>query len=333
MSSWDYTNVGASAKPENKEFVEKIFEYIGFAKEPDYAEDGEECSFSDPDVYGCWYSENDSASGDVRACLGWFLERDLVNLLNALFPGTKVYIHKAEGNNTSDTWENHDIVYDTDNMTCYRNDSYTDYGADGPSGKRSSKERFVLKPPKEEHVSALIELSKEDGNIELADLLLDLESKLKDGLIVYEDDGTDHREIGEEYDVVDGVAGDTEDDEEIDIEDAYFDYVIGKMPFKVFVDLYKVKSEELTGEALEDFIRKFKTDPNSFNEEDYRMILKDLIDNTETDCGPFDIEYDDFVDWLEENECKTALDEEGYKKAREKAEELSIVSMDEFRCQ
>ena len=56
MSHWDYENIGASATPENKKYVQKIFEYIGYAPEPDYAPDGDECSFSDPEVYCCKYS-------------------------------------------------------------------------------------------------------------------------------------------------------------------------------------------------------------------------------------------------------------------------------------
>lgn len=315
MSRWDYRNIGASAKPENKKLVEKIFEYIGYAKGPDLSEDGDGPSFSEPDVYGCWYSANSFLSGKVRDCFDNFYEYDLLFLLNALFPNTNVYVHSAEGNNTSDTWETHDVVFDTGDMTCYRNDSYTDYGGSGPSGNRFSKERFILRPPELEFISALIKISKEDGNTELTNLLLDLESKVKDGLIVYEDDGTDQRKNGQQYDVVDEVVDNTEDEDDID--DAYFDYVIGRMPHTVFNDLYRVKS----------------SDSNSFDEEDYKLILGDLLENLDTEFRPFDMIYGDFVDWLKDNECVTALNEEEYKKAREKAEKLDIVSLDEFRLQ
>lgn len=228
MGHWDYQNVGASVTPENKKYVEKIFEYIGYAPKPDYAPDGEECSFDYPDVYCCEYSAYDGVSGNIKKCFKDMGEEDLLYLLNALFPRTNVYVHAAEGNDTSDTWENHDTVYDTDDMTQYWNDSYTSYDC-GPNGNRSSKARFILKAPKVEYVNALIELSTEDGNTELTALLQDLAKKLKDGLIVYEDNPSDEREIGKEYDIEDDVQGyeyddyydenEDEEDEEYDEED------------------------------------------------------------------------------------------------------------------
>lgn len=226
MGHWDYENVGASATPDNKKYVQKIFEYIGYGLTPDYAEDGEECSFSYPDVYCCRYSDYDRWSGKIKKEFGDMDDEDLLYLLNALFPKTNVYVHAAEGNNTSDTWENHDTVYDTEDMTCYSNDLYTSYDC-GANGNKSSKARFVLKAPKAEYVSALIALSTEDGNTELTVLLQDLAKKLKDGLIIYEDDPSDEREIGKEYDIEDNVEGSNyeedeyyDEDEEYDIEDS-----------------------------------------------------------------------------------------------------------------
>lgn len=229
MGHWDYRNIGASTTTENKKHVEKIFEYIGYAPDPDYAPDGEECCFNYPDVYCCEYSAYDEASGNIKECFMDMGELDLLNLLNALFPQTNVYVHAAEGNNTSDTWENHDTVYDTEDMTCYSDDSYTSYDC-GPNGKRSSKARFVLKAPKTEYVDALIDLSTEDGNTELTALLQNLAQKLKEGLVVYEDDPTDEREIGKEYDVEDDVQGEEYDDyydedEDEENEEAYDDEV------------------------------------------------------------------------------------------------------------
>ena len=220
MGHWDYVNVGASATAKNKSLGEKIFEYIGYAPEPDYAPDGDECSFYDPDVYCCEYSAYDRASGNRKESFKGLDEEQLLYLLNALFPRTNVYVHAAEGNNTSDTWEIHDIVYNTEDMTCYSDDSYTSYDC-GPKGKRSSKARFVLKPPKMEYVNALIDLSTADGNTELTTLLLDLSKKLKNGLIVYEDDLSDEREIGKQYDIEDDVTGEEDDyDDYYDEEDA-----------------------------------------------------------------------------------------------------------------
>ena len=224
MGHWDYENIGASATAKNIEYVKKIFEYIGYAPEPDYAPDGDECSFADPDVYCCKYSAYDRASGNVKDSFEDMDEEQLLYLLNALFPKTNIYVHAAEGNNTSDTWENHDTVYDTNDMTRHDIDSYTSYDC-GPNGKRSSKARFVLKPPKMEYVSSLIDLSNADGNNKLTTLLLDLSQKLKDGLIVYKDKPSDKREIGKAYDIEDDVTGDEDDydeyydDEELDEEE------------------------------------------------------------------------------------------------------------------
>lgn len=215
MGYWDYKHIGASAKRENKKHVEKIFDYIGYGRELDYS-DGEECSFVEPDVYRCWTSDNPSVESEINIKKAFrpFDKIDLLNLLNALFPGTNVYVHSAEGNNTSDTWENHDEVYDATSMTLECKDSYTDYGGDGPTGERSWKERFALKPPEMKYITALTELSTADGNTELTALLEELAQKLRDGLIVYEDDGSDERVIGQRYDVDDNVYGEEEEDEE-----------------------------------------------------------------------------------------------------------------------
>ena len=216
MGWWDYTNIGASAKPENKKHVQKIFEYIGFAAEPGYAPDGEECSFLKPDVYGCRESANDYESGHVKKEFNGLSEKDLLYLLNALFPKTNVYVHHAEGNNTSDTWENHDRVYNPENMTLECNDSYTDYGGDGPNGSRSWKERFALEAPKAEYIDALINFSTADNNTELTKILQELLQKLKDGLITYENDTQDTRIIGEKYDIEEDGSLDEMEEEDLD---------------------------------------------------------------------------------------------------------------------
>lgn len=211
MSFWDYKNVGASATSTNKKHVEKIFEYIGYAHGPEYDPEGDECSFNDPDVYCCEYSAYAKASGNIKSEFNGMDECELLYLLNALFPKTDIFVHQAEGNDTSDTWENHDTIYDTNDMTRYCDDSYTSYDC-GPNGNRSSKARFILKAPKTEYVNALINLSTKDGNTELTVLLQDLAQKLKTGSVVYENDPSDKREIGKEYDIEDDVQGDEFDD-------------------------------------------------------------------------------------------------------------------------
>lgn len=218
MSSWDYKNVGASATSVNKKHVEKIFEYIGYAQGPEYDPEGDECSFDDPDVYCCEYSAYGRSSGDIKTEFNGIDECELLYLLNALFPKTDIFVHQAEGNDTSDTWENHDTIYDTKDMTRYCDDSYTSYDC-GPNGNRSSKARFALKPPKMKYVNALIDLSTAEGNSELTTLLRDLAEKLKNGMIVYENDPSDEREIGKEYDIEDNVEGDEDDYHYYDDED------------------------------------------------------------------------------------------------------------------
>jgi len=226
MGRWNYYNVGASAEPEHKKHVQKIFEYIGYAPHPARSGDSYgENIFSNPEVYGCVWSNLDSESGNVKDCFGYpFGEDELFNLLNALFPKTTVYSRMKEGNTISDTWESHDRVYDPNSMTRICMDSYEDYGGDGPNGFKSWKERLALNAPNVEYVQELIDISTADSNGELTELLLELLRKLKEGLIVYEDDASDTRAIGEEYDVeqegdVDSYYEEYDDDEEDDEED------------------------------------------------------------------------------------------------------------------
>ena len=58
MGWWDYKNIGVSASRQNLKYVEKLFEYMSYCPDPDYAQDGDECSFREPDVYCCMSSVN-----------------------------------------------------------------------------------------------------------------------------------------------------------------------------------------------------------------------------------------------------------------------------------
>lgn len=221
MSYWNYQNLGASAKPENRNFIRKIFDYIGINQSPEYSA-YEDRSFNTPDIYGCFYSEYNNTSSEFMSQVGAFGPDDLLYILNALFPKTKVYSHSAEGNDTSDTWENHSEVYDVDSMTLYGKDVYTSYGGDGPVGEKVWKERFALKPPEAEQIEVLIDLSTKDGNAELTALLQELLRKISNGEVIYDEDPEDKREIGVEYDITDNVVGwdeEDEDEEDPDMED------------------------------------------------------------------------------------------------------------------
>lgn len=169
------TNIGASASRQNRKHVEKIFEYMGYASEADYSPDGDECTFSRPNVYYCMRSVNPGIEEQIREVKELqYGVKELRDLLNALFPKTIIYLHSASGNNTSPEWEKHDEVYNTSDMTCYRTDTYT-YRQD-----RSWKARFILESPPMEYVQALIRMSTDDGNTELTSLLLELEQKLQE---------------------------------------------------------------------------------------------------------------------------------------------------------
>ena len=206
MGWWDYTNIGVSVTSEDRELKKAILTYIGYGPEPDYAPDGDDMVYegqysSHSMLYVCLYSANprlrDACFADA---FKEFDAYDLLCLMNALFPGTVVEEHHAEGNNTSDTYEKHEQTYDPKTMTYSVYESYTDYGGgDGPTGNRSWKERFALQPPTMEQVQALIDLSSGDENAALTALLLELSQKLRNGLIVCEDDPSDERRIGGRY--------------------------------------------------------------------------------------------------------------------------------------
>ena len=221
MGWWDYTNIGVSVTPENEKHVKAILRYIGYGEDPDYAGDGDNTWYDGATgiVYVCQDSAKPRYGSDFDEAFEGFDERDLLYLMNALFPGTTVEVHHAEGNNTSDTWEKHVETYDPDTMTYSVSESYTDYGGGGPSGERSWDERIAMEPPKPEYVQALIDLSTADGNSELTALLLDLSEKLRDGLIVYKDDPADKRVIGEKYNEEDNVEGEEDWDEDDEDED------------------------------------------------------------------------------------------------------------------
>lgn len=100
----------------------------------------------------------------------------------------------------------------------------------------------------------------------------------------------------------------TEDDDR-----AYLEYVLGKMPYAKFIDLYGIEADSLTEEDYEDFINDL------------------IIDCCENETGPFDVEYDTFTEHLNDYCGEMLLDEEAYEAVREQAAELGIISEYDFR--
>ncbi len=197
MSSWDFTNIGASTGYEYKKHIEKIFDYLGFTERAIHNGSGK-CFFLEPPIYRCRHSgcreEDRSAASDITA-------KELLDLLNALFPGTNVYEHSDQGSSVSDCWDITDCVYNIRDMTYYYVFSNTDYG-EGASRGKSHKARFALEPPKKEYVSLLADLSREDRNTELTALLQELLNSLEAGNIVCKNDERDTRIINKAYDIV-----------------------------------------------------------------------------------------------------------------------------------
>ena len=212
MGMWSFTNVGASASLQNVKYVKKIFEYMGYSEETD-SFFSEQCGFKKPPVYYCMSSEDPRIEEQIHqvAALDGYDTKDLLNLLNALFPETWLYVYSSYGNNTSDTWEEHSKVYNTDDMTCYGLDKYTCEGNEDPYEPNTSwKSRFILEPPKPEYVQELIIISIEEDNPELTTMLEELAQKIQDEEIVYIDDGSDTREIDEMYDCMEGFDAETD---------------------------------------------------------------------------------------------------------------------------
>jgi hypothetical protein len=87
---------------------------------------------------------------------------------------------------------------------------------------------------------------------------------------------------------------------------AYLDYVLDKMPYKMFISMYGIE-------------------PDSLAEDDYEDFVNDLIiDSCEDESSPFDMDYDMLVERLETFGGETTLDEETYEVVRRQAAELGI---------
>ena len=108
--------------------------------------------------------------------------------------------------------------------------------------------------------------------------------------------------------LIDIMRNETEDDDR-----AYLEYVLGKMPYGQFIDLFGI-------------------DPDSLAEEDYEDFVNDLIiDYGDNEEGPFALDYDDLAACLENYGAETSLEGDTYEAARKQAEELGIVPECDFQ--
>lgn len=100
----------------------------------------------------------------------------------------------------------------------------------------------------------------------------------------------------------------TEDDDQ-----AYKEYILGKIPYAKFIDLYGIEADSLA-------------------EEDYEDFINDLITECcENETSPFDMEFETFIERLSDYGGEMTLDEEAYEVAREQVEKLGIVAEYAFR--
>lgn len=198
MGHWEYTNLGASGKPEHLRHIAKLFDYLGFTEEASY-EGGDGEIYPRPKIDRCVYNYR----GENVVPFFAFDAIEVCDLLNALFPGTSVYVHYSEGHTSVDYYKYENDTFNADDMTYYHDEWYKDVSVEGTTGYYRYKERFAYHTPELEYVQKLIDLCTEDGNSELAALLLELSNKIRNGLPVFEDNPEDSREVGAKYDVED----------------------------------------------------------------------------------------------------------------------------------
>lgn len=100
----------------------------------------------------------------------------------------------------------------------------------------------------------------------------------------------------------------TEDDDR-----AYLEYVLEKMPYEKFIAMYGIEPDSLAEDEYEDFINDL------------------IIDYGEEENGPFDVDYGDLADLLDNYGAEMTLDEEAYEVVREQAVSLGIPAEYDFR--
>ena len=124
---------------------------------------------------------------------------------------------------------------------------------------------------------------------------------------------TDFTEEEIKYQLAEGkLRIETESSDNGDDDEAYLEYVIEKMPYAQFVEIYQI-------------------DPDSFEEDSYEDFINDLIIDADEDGSPFDLEFADFRDLLEGYGGKTVLKEETWPEAAMKTESLAILPAYDYR--
>ena len=94
---------------------------------------------------------------------------------------------------------------------------------------------------------------------------------------------------------------------------AYLEYVLEKMPYEKFITLYGIEPDGLAEDEYEDFINDL------------------IIDYGGEENGPFDLDYGDLADLLDNYGAEMTLDEEAYEVVREQAAALGIPAEYDFR--
>lgn len=96
-------------------------------------------------------------------------------------------------------------------------------------------------------------------------------------------------------------------EENDEVSKAYLEYVTEKLPYRDFMRIFKLSSDDLDEDLYED-------------------IMNDIATVTWDEELLFDMEYDDYIGTLEAFDVETELDEEDYDAAIEKIRELYIES-------
>lgn len=98
-----------------------------------------------------------------------------------------------------------------------------------------------------------------------------------------------------------------------DDDQAYKEYILEKIPYMKFINLYGIEADSLAEEDYEDFINDL------------------IIDSCESETNPFDMDYDTFTERLNDYGGETTLDAEAYEVAQKQVEELEIMAEYAFR--